>query len=220
MTAKSLEVFQDLHLRTRSADISIRDHLLRQVKAPWRHDPEREQSVRSHALRQEDVVALIREAFDGIDESALVLWQEDDGYRVANIVPRHVGELGISKYNRILRDFVTRVAEPAARVGGFVVAITEPQQNLEDWLDAEPARALRRFSGAANKSTGASHPRDQQRWFEFLIAAHRTQAQLDPDRLARWLAEAEGWPSETAHELAIDYEFALGLLQKYDASRP
>ena len=104
MTAKSLEVFQDLHLRNRSADISIRDHILAQVKAPWRHDPEREQNVRTYALKQEEVIALIREAFDGIDESALVLWQEDDGFRVANIVPRNVGELGISKYNEILRE--------------------------------------------------------------------------------------------------------------------
>jgi len=220
MTAKSLEVFQELHLRTRSADISIRDHILAQVKAPWRHDPEREQNVRTYALKQEEVIALIREAFDGIDESALVLWQEDDGFRVANIVPRNVGELGISKYNEILRDFVARVAEPAARAGGFVVAMTAPLQTLEDWLEAAPAAALRRFSGAANKSTGASHPKDQERWFEFLIAAHRTRARLDADRLARWLAEVEGWSDETAHELAIDFEFGIGLLQKYDASRP
>ena len=220
MTAKALEVFQDLHLRTRSADISIRDHILAQIKAPWRHDPEREENVRSYALRQQEVVALIREAFEGIDESALVLWQEDDGYRVANIVPRNVGELGITKYNIILRDFVARVAEPAAKAGGFSVNMTAPQQTLEDWLEVEPAAALRRFSNLANKSTGASHPKDQERWFEFLIAAHRTSTRLDAERLARWLTEVEGWSSETAHELAIDYEFALGLLRKYDASRP
>lgn len=219
MTEKNLEVFQDLHLRTRSADVSIREHILAQVKEPWRHDPKREQSVRTYALRQEDVIALVREPLESIDESALVLWQEHDGYRIANIVPRNVGELGIAKYNAILRDFVTRVAEPAAKVGGFIVEVTAAQQTLEDWLEEEPAAALRRFSGAANKSTGASHPRDQERWFEFLIAAHRTSARLDTDRLARWLTEVEGWSSETAHELALDYEFALGLLQKYDASR-
>ena len=53
-----------------------------------------------------------------------------------------------------------------------------------------------------------------------LIAAHRTRASLDADRLARWLAEVEGWSDEAAHELAIDYEFGLGLLKQYDASRP
>lgn len=219
MSRTNLEVFRDLHLRTRSASVSIRDQILSQVKAPWRHDAEREQGVKSYALKQEDVIALVREPVDEIDEAGLVLWQEEDGYRVANIVPRNVGELGITKYNAILQDFVDRVAQPAATAGGFIVDVTSSLQTLEDWMAAAPAASLRRFSNLANKSTGAGHPKDQERWFEFLIAAHHTSAHLDSDRLARWLSEVEGWPSDTAHELAIAYEFALGLLQKYDQSR-
>ncbi len=219
MSRTNLEVFRDLHLRTRSASVSIRDHILSQVKAPWRHDAEREKDVKSYALKQEDVIALVREPADDIDEAGLVLWQEQDGYRVANIVPRKVGELGITKYNAILQDFVDRVAQPAAAAGGFIVDVTSAQQTLEDWMEAAPAASLRRFSNLANKSTGAGHPKDQERWFEFLIAAHHTSERLDSDRLARWLSEVDGWPSDTAHELAIDYEFALGLLQKYDQSR-
>jgi hypothetical protein len=38
--------------------------------------------------------------------------------------------------------------------------------------------------------------------------------------LARWLVEVEHWPEDTARELAISYEFALGLLERYDSSRP
>jgi hypothetical protein len=218
MRKANLEVFQDLHLRSRSASTSIRDILLSQVRAPWSHDAEREQDIRSHALHKEDVIALVREQFGDIDEASLVLWQEDTGYRVANIVPRKIGELGITKYNVILQDFVESVVRPAATAGGFDVDLTPSQQSLENWMDGSVAAALRRFSTLANKSTGASHPRDQERWFEFLIAAHRTSARFDPDRLARWLVEVEGWPGDTAHELAIDYEFALGLLQKYDHS--
>lgn len=219
MRDKKLEVFQDLHLRTRSASVSIREHVLSQVKAPWRHDAEREQNVKSVALRDEDVIALVRDPFGDIDETGLVLWQEDDGYRVANIVPRNVGELGITKYNAVLQDFIERVAAPAAQAGGFLADAGSGWQSLEDWLDPVPAEALQRFCSLANKSTGASHPRDQQRWFEFLIAAHRTAAKLDPGQLERWLIEVDGWGEETAHGLAIDYEFALGLLRQYDLSR-
>lgn len=220
MKATNLEVFQDLNLRTRSADISIRELILRHVRSPWRHDAEREQDVRSHAGEREDVIALVRDPSDDLEEVGLVLWQEDDGYRVSNIVPRKAGELGIAKYNVILQDFVANVARPAAAAGGFTVDVTSPQQTLEDWLKPDVAKALRRFSTLANKSTGASHPKDQERWFEFLIAAYRTSAGLDPDRLARWLSEVEGWPADTARELAIDYEFGLALLEKYDHSRP
>jgi hypothetical protein len=219
MSETSLEVFQDLHLRTRSASVSIRDLILSQLKAPWRHDLAREQSVKSYALHQEDVIALVREAVGGTDEVGLVLWQEEGGYRVSNIVPRKVGELGITKYNEVLQDFVMSVARPASAIGGFAVDLTSSRQTPEDWLEAAPAAALKRFSDLANKSTGAGHPRDQERWFEFLIAAHRTSARLDSTQLARWLTEVEGWSTETAHELAIDYEFALSLLEQYDRTR-
>lgn len=134
-------------------------------------------------------------------------------------MPQNVGELGIAKYNAILRDFVAMIAEPAARTGDFKVELSSPHQSLDDWLDSEPAVALRRFSRLANKSTGAAHPMDRDRWYAFLIAVHHTSKRLDTDQLVRWLVELEHWSEDKAHELAIDYEFALGLLEQYDQSR-
>jgi hypothetical protein len=218
MKEKNIEVFQDLYLRSSSSSSSIRDSILAQVQEPWHHDPSRENDIRLHASDEEDVIVLVRASFDDIDESGLVLWQEHCDYKVSNIVPRNVGELGIAKYNTILRDFVVRVAEPAAQEGGFAIELTSPNQTLEDWMDTEPATALRRFSRLANKSTGAAHPMDRERWYAFLIAAHHTSKRLDSDHLARWLIEVEGWSANRAQELAIDYEFALGLLVQYDQS--
>ena len=218
MTDNSIEVFQNLHLKGRSSASSIRTGILAQVQAPWHHDQEREEDIRGHASDGEDVIVLVRDGFDDVDESGMVLWQEGEGYRVSNIVPRNVGELGITKYNAILRDFVARIAEPAASTSGFNIELTSPQQSLDDWLDAEPAAALRRFSRLANKSTGAAHPMDRERWYAFLIATHHTSKRLDTDQLVRWLVEVEHWSEDKAHELAIDYEFALGLLEQYDHS--
>ena len=220
MTDKSVEVFQNLNLKSRSSASSIRDGILAQVLAPWHHDHEREEDIRRHASDGEDVIFLVRDEFDDVDESGMVLWQEGEGYRVSNIVPRNVSELGITKYNAILRDFVARVAEPAASSNGFDIVLTSSHQSLDDWLDAEPATALRRFSRLANKSTGAAHPMDRERWYAFLIATHRTSKRLDTDQLVRWLVEVEHWSEDTAHELAIDYEFALGLLEQYDQLHP
>lgn len=172
------------------------------------------------AADDEDVIVLVRAAVDDIDESALVLWQEADGYRVANIVPRPAGELGITNYNAILQDFLERVARPAAQAGGFEIELTSASQSLDNWLAPEPAAALRRFSRLANKSTGAAHPMARERWYAFLIATHRSTRRLDADQLARWLVEVERWSDEKADGLAIDYEFALGLLEQYDQSRP
>lgn len=219
MSENSIDVFQNLHLICRSAGSLIRDGILAQVQAPWSHDPEREDDIRQGTNYDEDVIVLVRAAFDDIDESALVLWQEADGYRVSNIVPRHVGELGITRYNAILQDFVERVASPAAQAKGFEIELSSASQSLDDWLAADPAAALRRFSRLANKSTGAAHPKDRERWYAFLIATYQSPQRLDADQLTRWLIEVEHWSAEKAQALAIDYEFSLGLLEQYDQSR-
>ncbi len=219
MKDNGIEVFQELHLKECSASISIRNCILSQAQDPWRHDVEREKMIKGGFPGDEDVVVLVRASFDDIDDSGLVLWQEKGGYRVANIVPQNVSELGITKYNTILMDFVDRVVKPAAENNEFEIELTSSRQTLEDWMTEGPAIALRRFSRSANKSTGASHPMDQARWFTFLIEAYRSPKRADSEHLARWLIEIEGWPEHTARELAIDYEFALGLLEQYGQSR-
>ena len=71
MTDNSIEVFQDLHLKSHALASSIRAAVLTQVHGPWRHDLEREEDIRNHASDGEDVIALVREAFDDADESGL-----------------------------------------------------------------------------------------------------------------------------------------------------
>lgn len=218
MTERGLEIFQDLHLRARSAPASIREHVLAEVKAPWRHVPDREEEIKDYGTESMDVVALVREASPEAPAACLVLWQEANGYRVSNIVPIEVGELSIAKYNAILQDFVARIAKPAGSAGNFDVDLSRALQTLDDWLVGPAATALRRFSHLANKSSAASHPMDEERWYEFLILAHRCGARLDVDRLVRWLSEVEDWPIDVAHRLGNDYEFARGILEKYDGS--
>lgn len=220
MTGKKLEVFQDLNLRSSGPPIAlIRSEILSAVKSPWRHEGSREEEMKRSATSAQDMIVLARDAFDEVDESCLVLWEDTGGYRVSNIVPRNIHELGISKYNAVLRDFVVRVAKPAAMGGAFTIVQTSDSQSIDDWIDAISVDRLRRFSNLANKSTGASHPLDQERWFAFLIQTHESGSQLDPGHLARWLRESEGWPDDTAHDLARDYEFARALLKQYDSTR-
>ena len=114
MGSDGLKVFQELHLRSASASAGIREHVLAHVKKPWRHEEDREAAIKGFAGDDADILAFGREAGDGIDEVSLVLWQEPGGYRVANIVPKNVGELGIEGYNGVLQDFVAVVAKPAA----------------------------------------------------------------------------------------------------------
>lgn len=217
MTGKSMETFQDLRLRAIGGSFeALRDVILRALVPPWSHDVAREVEVREYAAK-DDVIALLRDASDGLDEAALFLFQSGAEYRITNIVPRRVNELGVSKYNAILRDFVARVAEPLAKTGLLEIEQTSALQTIDDWLDADSVTLLRQFSNLANKSTGASHPMDQRRWFAFLTHAHREGSDLDPSRLSRWLIESESWDEHMAFELARDYEFGRELLKWYDA---
>src|SRR3546814_1084339 len=78
--------------------------------------------------------------------------------------------LSTENYNGLLEEFASLIAIPVAERFGWQVSTTSPTQGLDDWLDEESAAALRRFSAAANKATGASHPLDQRRWFDFIIS--------------------------------------------------
>ncbi len=218
MSTNDLEVFQDLSLHVTNAPISsIRELLLKQVEPPWKHEDEKESHLKGLGSSGEDIIVFSRESDSKAPTIGLVLWQDTSGYKVANIVPKETGSISIATYNAVLQDFVDKIAKPAAGESDFRIKVTQSRQTVKDWLGEEPAAALRSFSGAANKSTGASHPKDQERWFNFLVAAHRSGHRADPGTLRRWLVEVDRWPEDEAHDLASNYETALELLRHYDS---
>lgn len=171
-----IEVFRDLVLtgpaETRDA---VAATLTADAADPWRFDAEGSADAGRNATGEEGVLLFERLPATGIPAARLVLWPQDDGYYVPNIVPTSVGQLTTLDYNAVLADFADTLARPVARRFGWSVGITSAQQGIDDWLAAEPSAALRRFSAAANKSTGASHPMD-------LLAVVRLHHRGPPDR--------------------------------------
>lgn len=218
----SIEDFQDLFLIGSAEHCTeLREALQQYAKAPWRHAKDREQEI-SEDSGNDNVILFERETTSDIAASLLILSRTSDGYRVTNIVPLQKHRLNISEYNDVLNDFVNRIAKPASKNSGFQVKGSTRKHAITDWTSQEAARALHQFSVLANKSTGSSHPSDQHRWFQFLLAVHKVhKAQgkvLDTHQLERWLEEVEHWPSEVATKLVLEYEFALDLLNEYDRS--
>ena len=198
---------------------AFRQALIERAVSPWRHAQAREAELSGHAGRDAEMIAFEREARDDIDAVGLVLWSRGEEFEVCNIVPLKVLELGRHRYNAALEDFVRQVAAPAADEVGYTLELTAGQAKLDDWLAPDVAETLRGFSDSANKATGSSHPMDRERWFAFLLAAHRNPGNLDADRLGRWLVEVERWPDEKAQDLVVQYEFGLKLLDEYDHNR-
>lgn len=214
--AVSIEVFQDLTLTSRDGRrTALRDALHRNASPPWRHAEEREREF-PDTLRE--FLVFQRASGDDLAASGLTLCGRPDGYEVVNIVPLEADELGVSGYNDVLNDFMERVVNPASRELGFDVSLTPRKQSIVDWTSDEVASALHTFSVCANKSTGAGHPADRKRWFEFLFASYAANTRLDTELLGRWLVEAEEWPPEIAHDLVDSYQYSMDLLKSRAAT--
>jgi hypothetical protein len=210
---EQIEVFRDMAIHgpiVRRPD--LRAALIAAAVDPWMADLERSAEVARNAVTSNEVILFRRAASDDHPAARLTLWGTDDGYYVPNIVPLETGSLSYSQYNTVLGDFIAHIAAPVVGKFGFTITASAPRQSLDDWISPDTAAKLRRFSGAANKSTGASHPSDERRWFDFVVAVHRAGDKLDAERLARWLHEAEKWDEDSAHKLAGDFENYLRLL--------
>ena len=215
--AEKLEVFQDMAIHGPiDKRPELREGLIAAAVGSWRVDLKRTEEVAHNTVPLEDVVLFQRDADNDHPAVGLTLWGTEDGYYVPNIVPLEKGSLSFAQYNALLKDFIAQIAEPVATQFGFTISTTQDQQTLEDWLSLEAAIKLKHFSGAANKSTRASHPSDQRRWFDFLVAVHRADDKPDADKLARWLHEVDGWDQDSAHTLAADFETAVALLAYYE----
>lgn len=152
---------------------------------------------------------------------AALLWlvpRSAEEWYVSNIVPVSVPRFGYDAYNTVLSDFVD-FASGAAQTAGVRLGESGGSLDLGELLTSNTIEALRRFSRLANRSTGSAHPSDQDRWFAFVTAAHKDGARLGSNDLLRWLVESEGWESDQAHELVIEYEQQRALLRYYDRDR-
>jgi hypothetical protein len=216
--AKTIEVFQDMAIRGPITEQrpQLRDALISAAREPWKADIEGAAQIARNVSTSQDVIMFRREASDNYPAATLTLWETGDGYYVSNITPSNIGQLTYAQYNAVLADFVERVAAPVLDHFDFTIIRTEPRQSVDDWLSPDAALKLKGFSGAANKSTGSSHPSDERRWFEFLVAAHHSAKELSANKLARWLHEVEGWDEDSAHSLAGDFEKSISLLAFYD----
>lgn len=211
-----MKVFQDLNVFPVAGVDDLRDKIISKANEDWIHDSEKESEISHGFPSSEDVIVFNRKAFHDIDGSMLILWQFNNRYSVTNIVPCNVGELGIDKYNSIITDFVEKIISPLCDSGFLTFELTKSEKDIRDLLSEPTARLLESFSRLANKSTGASHPSDQERWIKFLLKSHELNETASATDLMQWLVEIERWPEEQASKLVINYEFSRDLLNAYE----
>jgi hypothetical protein len=137
-------------------------------------------------------------------------------YVVVNIVPDEVTQIPHASYVRILHEFDSLIAEPAAESLGGITSVDVATEKLEDHFSAEEIRRLERFCRTSNASDGGSNLCDQKKWMDFLICVHRKETDVRCDTFGECLKAIGWWPEQGIAKLVREYDFAIRLLPHYE----
>lgn len=203
----SLEIFQSFTVDgTPEVLAAFRVAIMERIAAPWR------------ALAPEEInetfglddFLVFERAGAPDDQVRLSLYRTTGAYEVANVVPT-TGQLSRSQYNAIVAGFAQTYAAPAAEASGADFSLGSSVITLEESLGSPGAAALRSLSAGANRSNAASHPNDQTRLYDAILALKGQQ--IETGTLTRILICLE-WPEEIAEEIASQIDFGVGLLAR------
>lgn len=216
-----MQVFRELFIMGSSEHLAATvAEVERSLTGGWTRDRAEEERMRPLATRGQPTCCFSRAKEEGRPAATVFLTEKKPGtWYASNVIPRSKHQLSYDEYNDILGEFCDRFVRPAADRTGARVDLTTTRADLEHWLPTAAAEKLRAFAATANKSTGAAHPRDRERWNDFVMAAHEGRGRLDSSTLRRWLIEIEGWPVEVADQLAGEFEFGQELLAFADGRR-
>jgi len=209
-----MQVWRDLKLIGKASEQEkLIDFIEQQLSHGWTRNREREADIKSRSGYDKIVFSCSETGSRPAAE--LSFFTDEEGYLcVSNIVPKDPPNLEKDVYNAILEEFLTRFVEPAANGLDIQIVITPAELTIENAMSSEMARLLKQFSAAANQSSGATHPLDAGRFFDFIIQAHREESSLDETRLGGLLME-EGWSDKHAVDLLSKYDFGRDLLNYY-----
>ena len=177
-----------------------------------------------------------------VDQAEVSIYYGHDTWRqgyikVGNIVPLRKNQLSIEEYNAVLDLFYEEIIVPnQSRLNG--IKIVGPESDVFDplkYISKEALKKLERFCNGANKSTGSSHPSDEERWFDFICQTVDDNQTFDFETIYRFLLDEDywgkkepgfigamghfAWDEEQAGELAAEYDNYVRLLKYYTGKK-
>ena len=157
-----------------------------------------------------------------------------EGYiKVGNIVPLQKDQLSIEEYNAVLDLFYTEIISPNQNKMKNIVIVRSESDVFDplEYISKKALSKLEHFCNCANKSTGSSHPSDEERWFDFVCQTVDDNQTMDYDTLYRFLMDTDywgeketgfigsmgrfAWDERHAAELASEYESYVRILEYY-----
>lgn len=212
-----MELYQDLTIKPNSDYPGFQQKLVDEVErsGDWKVRKDIQEAFVKQSLLEDGTIICIETPILKYMEKELqgVIYTFDNGtlLKTFNIIPSNSKELCKKEYNFLLNEFVKVFINKTAVDYQAEVIITEPIMELKNYIDKDVYNALVVFSEMANKSTGHSHPMDERRWCVFILLSASKERRLSFNCLKDWLEE-QGWSSDMAYELCLDYEYGLTLL--------
>ncbi|GEM_PF-5771392 len=181
------------------------------LNSHWDRSLEREERLNS-----EQYCFIFRDPGSNFEATLWLSKKSDsDILYVTNVVPTKTSQISADRYNDLLQKFKDEIVDPALDEMSLSSATQSSPQSLMNSLSNREMEKLRKFSDAANKAAGGTHPSDRDRWREFVAEVHSNGTNVDRGALAGWL-EGEGWSEEDAQKLSDEFYEATELLEKYD----
>ena len=151
--------------------------------------------------------------------------------KVVNIIPIEKGDININEYNDILKKFYKDII-CSINADEYNVKISMDTSNEFDPLEIISKDALNKlhdFCRLTNKTTGATHPNDKERWYNFICQTVEDNRTFDCATLANFLQDESywgkkknlgpigefAWEEDKAWELARQYEIGCSIVEYY-----
>ncbi len=195
-----MKVFRDLYIN--KYDIqelikSVNDNL----PTVWQRAYDREENAQSLGFK---AFAFTRLADEKLPSAGIsVMYDNNGSWYIPNVVPLEKSTLTHDEYNAILLEFYQECLLPNA--DDVDITITNDYLSNEEILGDEASKLLKIFSDCANKNTGSSHPCDEERWYDFIIASLAHSDNINLEYLGEILQD-QGWSQDQADKLVLDFE--------------
>ena len=148
----------------------------------------------------------------------IFLLKTEYGLKIANILPDERNSISKKEYNEAVMDFYNDLKKAHPQYQNSVTTnIFDPLQIMSQ----NALTKLRDFYLCANKSTGSSHPDDEQRWFAFICQTVEDKKIITAEQeFLEFLQDKEYWgidvfEEDVAFELLHEYNKITGCLKYY-----
>ena len=174
---------------------------------------------RTSSLVNNDAL-LVTIKINGLPASTIVLgvYSEGKGVSILNIVPlteSGVSHIDIETYNKILDIFKDDVFQEIHNRHYNSI-----ETNKEDYTIQETIpKSFEKLNRWLNGYPLSSHQFDTNRWYDFVIALHKSGESLPLDTLGNYVKERYRWKEDDITKMELRLESHLDLLEYYDLNR-